>query len=398
MKTFQSLKFWLLYLTVFTLPMFMRLNNILLGMFIAVCILENLSASRYRDLKRTLIVGLPILAFFFLAVLGSFRSPTADGFSYLEKYWSFLLLPLAMLPDMGSFAARKRSIFLALVWGCVATLLICDINVLLEMVKGNEPASYFFRWRHLGHQFTEVADTHPTYLALFIVTSVCFLVQDSRSSYTLKSFLIPFLVLSLFQLASRMALIILLLLLLFMLVQQLRKRSWQLAAVVFGLLFGGLLVFYYGSDYLTQRIFSEEAISNDRRIGRWEVSYEIFRENPVIGVGYEEVKSLRKERYLKHGFDLAASEEFNAHNQFLEYLSTQGVVGGFVYGVSMMYLLLLALIRRNFLFSFIFFAFLIANLSESMLVRIKGIEYLALFGTLFLCVVWSTEDEDLYNT
>ena len=393
----KALKLWLLYATVFTLPMYMRVNNILLGAFILAGIADNFSHLRYRDIKDTLIRALPVLAFFFLAVLGAFRTFSPDGFSYLEKYWSFLLLPLAMLPDMRTFADKERTVFLALVWGCTATLLICNVNVVYEMITRNEPASYFFRWRHLGHQFTEVADTHPTYLALFIVTSVCFLVQDRNSSYALKSILIPVMVLSLFQLASRMALIILLLLLLFMLAEQISKRQWQLAAIVFGLVFGGLLVFYYGSEYLTSRFFSEEAITNDRRIDRWEVSYEIFREHPVIGVGYEEVKTLRKEGYERHGFVQAASEDYNAHNQFLEYLSTQGVVGGFVYGVSMMYLFFLALNRSNFLFSFMFLAFLIANLSESMLVRIKGIEYLAIFGSLFLCIARSTEDEDFYN-
>ncbi|MBT8314583.1 MAG: O-antigen ligase family protein [Maribacter sp.] len=390
----QSWKFGLLYLVVFSLPMYMRVNNILLGIFISWAVLDNIINGRYSGIRTMFLRGLPILVFFFLAIVGAFRSFSLENLSYLEKYWSFLLLPIALLPDLEACAVRKRSLFIALTWGCLATLLICYTNVVWEIISREEPASYFFRWRHIGHQFTEIADTHPTYLAMFIVTSICFLAQDRKSSYTMKSIVIPILILSLYQLASRMALIILALLLIFIIVQWLRKNKWQLAAVLFGLVFGGLLVFYYGSDYLKQRYFSKESIMNDRRIARWEVSYDIFKEYPVWGVGFKEIKPLRKEGYLTYGFTHAASEDFNAHNQFLEYLSTQGVVGGFVYGVSMMYLFLLAVYQRDLLFAFIFFAIIVANLSESMLVRIKGIEYLALFGTLFICSIYSVRKED----
>jgi O-antigen ligase len=268
------------------------------------------------------------------------------------------------------------------------------------MISGAEPLSYFFRWRHLGHQFTEVADTHPTYLAVFIVVSIFFLIQDSKTSNNLKSILIPLLILGLFQLASRIALFLMILLVIFILVKRFRGNKWQTASVVFGIVFGSLLVIYYGSEYLTSRIFSENAIVNDRRMIRWEVSYEIFKNDPLVGVGYDRITSLRREGYLHYGFEAGALEEYNAHNQLLEFLSTQGAIGGFIYVTSLAYLFFLAIYQRQVLFAFVFFAFFIACSAESMLVRIKGIEYLAIFGTLFLSVVYSSNpaDEDLHNT
>ncbi|MDM9629903.1 O-antigen ligase family protein [Robiginitalea aurantiaca] len=395
----NALKLWLLYLVIFTLPMYMKVNNVLLGAFVLVGFLDNLLNRRYKKGNALFLRGLPIIGFFFLALFGAFREFSFEGFSYLEKYWSFLLLPLVMLPDPETFRRHQKDIFLSLVWGCITTLVICYSNVIYDMVVSNEPASYFFRWRHLGHQFTEIADTHPTYLSLFILTSICFLAQEETVSYTFKSIVLPFLIVSLFQLASRAALVILVLLLIFILFQRVRKNKWQIAGVLFGIVFGGLLVFYYGSDYLTTRLFSAGKAFNDRRVEHWEVSYDIFKANPVTGVGYQMVGPLRKEGYIKHGFEIAASEEYNAHNQFLEFLSTQGVIGGFVYGVSLAYLFFLAVVRKDLLFSFVFFAFIMANLTESMMVRIKGIEYFAILGTLFLCSVTSSNqvDEDIHN-
>ena len=391
---------WLLLATVFTLPMFMRLNNLLLGAFIALAFIGVLRRGQLRETGNSLVRGLPIVVFFGLALLGAFRAFSPAQFGLLEKHWALLLVPLAMLPDPGRYALRKRSLFLAFVWGCAVTLLICYGNLIWEMLSLGEPLTDFFKRKHLGQQFTVAADTHPTYLAVFLVVSVFFLIQDKRSSQTLKSILIPFMILGLFQLASRMALFLCILLLLFLIAQRVRRNDWQLASLIFGLTFGSLLVTYYGSDYLKTRIFTTDAITDERRFARWEISYEIFKEHPVLGVGYEKVKTLRNTAYLELGLKKAARANDNAHNQFLEYLSTQGAVGGFVYGLSIMYLFLLAIYRRDVLFGFVFFAFLVASSTESMLVRIKGIEYLALFGTLFLCTVYSrkTEHEDLHNT
>jgi O-antigen ligase len=82
---------------------------------------------------------------------------------------------------------------------------------------------------------------------------------------------------------------------------------------------------------------------------------------------------------------MAAASEFNAHNQFLEYLSTNGAIGGFVYIATLGFLLLLSIYKRDTLFTLIFLLFILANLTESMMVRIKGIEFYAIFTLLFLC-------------
>lgn len=400
MTTIERITISLLFATVFTLPMYMRVNNLILGGFLVAALVLALQKGTFRDLGKGLYLGLPIVVFFGLAIFGAFRDFSLDNFQYLEKYWSLLLLPMVMLAIPGFYARHKPAIFKALLWGCITTLLICYGAAVWEMISGSEPLSYFFRWRHLGHQFTDVADTHPTYLAVFIVMVIFFLIQDTSASYLLKSIAVPFLILGLFQLASRIGLFLLILVLVFVLIQRIRHNRWQVAGVVFGLVLSGLLVQYYGSEYLTRRLFSAEAISGDRRVARWEISYEIFKDHPLAGVGYRKLKPLRQQAYIKGGFDQAAAEEYNAHNQFLEYLSTQGAIGGIVYGLSLTYLFLLAIYRRDILFGFVFFAFLVANTTESMLVRIKGIEYFALFGTLFLCTVFSpkTEHEDLHHT
>ena len=400
MNRLSKYKYILLYLVVFTLPMYMRLNNILLTVFLLLALIDTFFIQRQGSFRDVLLRGWPVLGFFLLAVLASFHIWDFASFKLLEKHWSLLLIPIAMLSDREMFNRHREQIFMSLVLGCVITLLICYGNLAYEMIKEREPITYFFRWRHVGHQFTEIADTHPTYLGIFIVSSILFLIQDTSWPRALKVAIVLFLTLGLFQLASRMALLLFVLFFLFLLISKYYKHKWHIHALVIGILTVSALFIFIGSRYMEDRIFSKEAILDSKRVERWEVSYEIFTEYPATGVGFEKVKELRKEKYLERDLSISAATEYNAHNQFLDYLSTNGALGGFIYVVALAFLLLLSIIRRDALFTFIFLIFIFSNLTESTMVRIKGIEFFAIFATLFLCGDFSSpkEDEYIYNT
>lgn len=378
-------KHWLLYLVIFTLPMYMKLNNYLLGIFIVVGLVNVLFTARKFSWTDVL-NGWPILIFFALAIVGSFYGTTfSNGFKLLEKYWAFLLVPIVMLTSKDTYELKRNGVFLSLLWGTVATLLICYGNLIYEMIAGNEPITYFFRWRHIGHKFTEAADTHPTYLGLFVVTSIFFLFQHKSFDTSIKFPLFLFLVFGLFQLASRMALFLTGLILLILVLKNIKKQWYQLLLLILGVIVGMVIFNRMGSEYVKKRLFTPETISNDKRFQRWEASYEIFKENPFFGVGFSKIESIRNEKYSKYGFEVAARKDLNAHNQFLELLSRNGVIGGFGYAISLGFLFLLSIYRGDYLFSMVFMAFIFANMTESMLVRIKGIEYFAIFTSLFLC-------------
>jgi hypothetical protein len=102
-------------------------------------------------------------------------------------------------------------------------------------------------------------------------------------------------------------------------------------------------------------------------------------------VGYTKVRELRSDLYRERGITLQTPGDYNTHNQFLEYLSTNGAIGGFIYVIAMAYLLLASLKYKDLLYVFLFGAFVVSNMTESMLVRIKGIEFFAIFASLFLC-------------
>ena len=394
MNIVTKYKLLFLYLAVFTLPMYMRLNNIFLAIFLLISLVDILFYIRPLPVRNIVSKGWPVYLFFALAVLATLHSFDMSSFKYLEKYWSFLLVPIAILSDKELYNQKRNNIFKALVFGSVCTLLICYGATIYDMISKGEPFEYLFRWRHTGNRFTAITDSHPTYLGIFVITSIFFLIQEKSIVRPLKFAFYIILILGLFQLASRTALLLLVIFLIFLIINRTRGYKLGIISLLLGIVLSFSLLIIIGSQYMEDRIFSIEAVTDSKRVERWSVSYEIFKENPLAGVGYKEVIEQRKEKYIKRDLPISAETEYNAHNQFLEYLSTNGALGGFIYVIALTYLLLLSIARQDALFTFIFLIFILANLTESMMVRIKGIEFFAIFATLFLCGNFSRPKED----
>src|SRR5690606_34810051 len=155
--------------------MYTLLNNILLGIFIILCLCEGDFAKKKGALQLNFKWAIPIIAFFFLALMASMVNYSGHFFKHIEKYWSFLLLPLVFFSQENFYFKYKELIFKGLLTGCIATLLICYLNVFYEIYTKDQPLYYFFTWGHLNLRFTDVADTHPAYLGLFLVTSTLYL-------------------------------------------------------------------------------------------------------------------------------------------------------------------------------------------------------------------------------
>ena len=377
-------KYYSIFLVCFTLPMYMRLNNIILGLFIILSIIDSIN-KKHKQKPNFLKAYTPVLAFFALAVIGSSIGEDPTFFKSLERYWSFILIPLAFWISNADYLKLKKYAFYGLITGCISTLLICYVNAIYELIIYQEPLSYFFKWKYLSHRFTEVADTHPAYLGLFICSSTFYLLfQLKDSSYKLRVFIVLFFFLGMLQLSARLALAIFLLTLLTYAFYYFRR---DLKYIISGIILVSLSTFIFislGSEYFKKRLFSLESITEDARFKRLEVSYEVFKKKPVLGAGFENIDEQRVEGYEKEGFQTAADKGYNAHNQFFEYLSINGVVGALTYLGVFLYLIIKALQDKNYLFIFLIVTFFIANLTESMLVRIKGIEYFSIFISLFL--------------
>ena len=376
--------YYLLFLVCFTLPMYMRLNNIILGLLLILSLISGIS-KKHKQRPNFLKAYSPVLAFFALAVIASSIGENPSFFKSLERYWSFILIPLAFWISNTNYLKLRRYAFYGLIAGCISTLLVCYVNAIYELIIYQEPTSYFFKWRHLSHRFTEVADTHPAYLGLFICSSTYYILFQLKDANTKSQVaIISFFFLGMFQLSARLALATFLLTLLTYAIYYFRRN---LKYIISGIILVSLSVLVFisqGSEYFQERLFSLKSVTEDTRFRRLEASYDVFRKKPILGVGFANIDQQRTRKYKEKGFQTAAEKGYNAHNQFFEYLSINGIIGGLTYLGAFIYLFRVAFVEKHYLFMFILITFFIANLTESMLVRIKGIEYFSIFVSLFL--------------
>ena len=88
-----------------------------------------------------------------------------------------------------------------------------------------------------------------------------------------------------------------------------------------------LLISFLPGEYIS-RFESSFDLEGDRsiqhRLELWEGAIEIFKDNPVIGIGYDNFRELYVEEYYP---DRPYQDGRNAHNLYLHYLANLGILG-----------------------------------------------------------------------
>ncbi len=362
--------------------MFIRLNSILLTIYALVFLVYGFKNDEKFDALKFWQKYKYIVVFFILASIATLNYATKNSIFYLEKYLCFLIVPLVFYFKKNRYKAYVKVVFNALMYGCIIGLVICYFFTFKEIIENKEPLSYFFRWRHIGHNFSVYIDSHPSYMAYFIVLSLFYLLlYNKKIKSKVKLIIIVFFTLGLIQLAARTAIFLYTLIWMLFLIKNLSTKRILVILIITSIT---LISYNLGSNYLKERIFTPDSITNDLRFQRLSIYYDIFKEHPIFGIGFNRLEKDRKEKYLKKEFFISANKNYNAHNQFFEYLGVNGIVGGLIYLLVFISLIKLSFTTKNYLFLFVFISFFICNITESMLVRIKGIEFYSIFTAIFL--------------
>ena len=186
----------------------------------------------------------------------------------------------------------------------------------------------------------------------------------------------------------------------------LRKKALRTGALVFILLLCMPLASYYAFPSFRNRVnitFWDLSVSSQKnpdlnhhsaglRIIAWQASWEIFKANPVIGVGPADVGDELMDYY--HQKKVNAKDELllrSVHNQYLEQLTALGILGFMVLLMVLIYPLT-SISKGSSLIIASFIALQAASmLTESFLERQIGI---AFFCTLLMLLVRSPKGDD----
>jgi len=137
---------------------------------------------------------------------------------------------------------------------------------------------------------------------------------------------------------------------------------------------------YLTNDYVVGSSFYQRFIY-------WSIGASIAEENFLFGVGTGDVKSAFKEAYKSSQYSIEARYQLRAHNQYITFLVTFGILG-LCYFLGMLGKLL-ARWRNVPLFAFFTIAAIISFLTEDTLETQAGVTFFAFFLSLFS----ASEDE-----
>lgn len=379
------------YLFVGTLPLFLSINTIAIWIFVVSSFIVLGFKKRKEILWKRRAFIIPFILLFSLYIIGLWTSSNTDiALKNISRVLTLLLLPTIILShNKEDFNFKK--IYYSLGAGLLIGMFICWGFVIASIVTNATPlrqAPYFFEWIYSNWNLVKPIGVHPNYFALLIVILVLAIIKTEELKFLRKNklklilLLIPFF-LFLFELSSRVAMLAFVLVII---VSVLQNRSRK-KGILIGLFIVGLIVLSVKFDYLGNKfsgLVDGRGNIKVERIQRWDFIIREFKKEDklILGVGSGDTEEIYTKAYINGNFKTALIEGYNAHNQFVEFLVSNGYFGLLVFVWVLLFFAFKTKLKGEALSFFI--TIVLLSFIESFLCRAKGVFIFSFFISFFL--------------
>ena len=379
------------YLFVGTLPLFLSINTIAIWIFVVSSFIVLGFKKRKEILWKRRAFIIPFILLFFLYIIGLWTSTNTDiALKNISRVLTLLLLPTIILSHKKEDFNFKK-IYYSLGAGLLIGMFICWGFVIESILTNATPlrqAPYFFEWIYSNWNLVKPIGVHPNYFALLIVILVLAIIKTEELKFLRKNklklilLLIPFF-LFLFELSSRVAMLAFVLVII---VSVLQNRSRK-KGILIGLFVVGLIVLSVKFDYLGNKfsgLVDGRGNIKVERIQRWDFIIREFKKEGklILGVGSGDTEEIYTRAYINGNFKTALIEGYNAHNQFVEFLVSNGFFGLLVFVWGLLFFALKTKLKGEALSFFI--TIVLLSFIESFLCRAKGVFIFSFFISFFL--------------
>lgn len=303
------------------------------------------------------------------------------GLKVLETSYSFLAIPLVLFRLRSLDTKIRDRIFQSFLFGVLVSSFICLSFATYRYI--NEPNIQFFFFE----TFTEVINSHPTYFAYYIIFSITielyFLYHSKYQSKLLLHYLIIFFLFSILILTGgQTAFISMLFVFSFFILKFLTEEMSTDRKLVVGSIIV-MLVCLFLVSWVENNNRSLELNDSWERATLWKSAI-AANSNLILGVGTGDYKIALNEYYSTHSMASFASESYNAHNQFIQILFSNGILG--LVGVIILVgrPIYIGMKTNNILPILCMFPFLIYGVTEVFLGRYQGVVFFAFLHQIFL--------------
>jgi O-antigen ligase len=393
-------------ITVFILPIHVHYLPPFIALWCLTWVLENYSQfSRIWHYRKAFSLLFILFVSYYLweAVGLLYTTDTKMGLSNLFGRLSLVLFPMVLVFPGGMIRNKIKILIRVFALSTFLFMLFCFCYALYKSVHiesglwmfNPHPGEYFWLSYFYGSELT--LSQHPSYIAIYVLLSV-FICFESYYDTSLKVkwrilwlILGIMLLISQYFLSSRAGILICLILVpsyFIIKIKQLGKKKFAWIWII--LLMIALLPLVIKNqrvDYLYGRLFQKQVgyeRKEDPRFVIWKSALEIAQKNMLLGVGIGDVRTELASEYQRIGEERMASERFNAHNQFLEVLLENGIIGLVLFVSIIINIFYIAFKDRNLLYIMFILMIIMFFLFETVLYRLAGVSFFALFSFLLI--------------
>ena len=379
----KSTDFLLILFVLFTvLPVKLNFSSITIILLIVLSII-NLFISKNRTFEvaryQIFIISIPLIIY----ALGLINTSNTDyGLNFLSKNLSFLAFPLIFF-SLGKYINQVK-LYKSFLLGLTLTNLYLIYLFL-----------YYFNFGTKFYMIVTMDVYHSTYLGMYNLLAfwVCvdFIIKKSKKFYI---FLALFFLVSALLTSARIIFILAILSIGISVLFLIKSNTKRIVALLFTSLIGiTFLVTIPSIKQKFNQFLEVEHIGFDRnnyqsissRFGKIEATLKVIKSNFWFGTGTGDIKDELVKEYKEMDFVMGYKYRYNPHNQFLENLARNGLIGGSICLLSIYFFPLYISIRQKkyILTAFIFIVSGV-SLTESILDVHKGITFYVFFASLMI--------------
>ena len=344
------------------------------------------------------------ILFFIWQVAGMLYSDNLkEGWRNLELRVSLLIFPLLLLSPGDMIRKRVHVLLKVFAISTFSFLFFCYLYAIYRSSSIQNGSLVFnpflpeYTWLNYFYALEFAVFQHTSYLSMFTLLSFYIALENVFEISCIKKYkylwliISGILLMSIYFLSSRAGILAALTTLpvyMFVKFKTLGKvRYFWISSLLMIVIFVPIVltnprVNNY-KDWREKHSSTSSTLSNDRMI-IWNSARTILKQNFILGVGTGDIQDeLNKEYRSKGNFKLARVNT-NTHNQYLEILIENGLLGLIFFLSMILMMFYIACKRRNILYLMFLLVVVISFLFETMLNRLAGVTFFSLFSFLLI--------------
>lgn len=348
------------------------------------------------------------LPFFLFATSLVYTNYFNEGWKLLELRLSLLIFPATY--GLTQLTKHQKTFVLKAFTFLVVLLPVLGLLINIPTFLSTNDSGYFYN-DNIVMIYGKQAAYFGMYINIALIALFYFwynnVLKNKNERITSYLFLIILLAIQ-YLLASRTAILISVLSILSYIaiagITKIGKRKASIIFIGFGVLLSALIILFpkvskrfesikhieYNFENTNQinhfngEIKKENWNGLNTRLAIWECAWDEIKKAPYIGNGIGSAQPNLISNYEEKKFHFAIKSNYNSHNQYLDVLLSNGIIGLIIFLFFLFYLIFLSIKEKNWLLLSFILIFLISCLTENILNRNQGVIIISLLFSIFL--------------